>query len=835
VICPKCQHENPKDSIFCGRCATLLPASEKPALSVTRTLEIPAGELARGTVFAGRYEILEELGGGGMGKVYRVYDRNLEEEVALKLIRPEIAADRKAIERFRNEIKIARKITHKNVCRMHDLGEAEGTSFITMEYVRGEDLRSFIHRAKQLTVGASVSIAHQIAEGLAEAHKLGIVHRDLKPGNIMIDKEGNAKIMDFGIARSLLGKGLTGEGAIIGTPEYMSPEQVEGKEADQRADIYALGVILFEMLVGSPPFEGETPFSIANKHKTEPPPVPKKLLPQIPEELNKLILRCLEKDREQCYQTAEELVAGLSAIEQSLPSTDRALTRAKTRIKTSREVTVKFTPRKLILPAAIVVILAIAIIAALILFKPDAGKIDSLAVLPLADLSVKRGEGYSIDGIHDALINELCKIPAVTVIARQSVLRYSESKKDIPEIARELKVTAIVEGSVVQAKDTVRITVSLLDGRDGKRLWGPKTFNRENADILSLYSDVALTIAREIDAKVAVQNIKDLTRERKVKPEAYNLYYQAIYGGWQNELSMEQGLKKKLELLEQAVEIDPDFALAHALTAMVLQDLAIFGFYTPRSEAYQKARESAQKAIALDESQPLAHEALGSVKFNCDWDFDGFLREYRRAIELGPGRRVGSGITNLTLIGHFDEALAMLKRQNESNPLYPGFPTWTLLMARRYDEAIASAKKSLEIDPENWYARMYLSNGYAFKKMCVEAIAESQKILSGMPKVESDANALYQIAFNFAHCGNREKAKELGQAFEKTGIANEDPAALAWIYAPLGERDLALDALEKGLEIRSPYLVYLKVDPLLDSLRDDPRFKALLKKVGFEK
>jgi serine/threonine protein kinase/Tfp pilus assembly protein PilF len=788
---------------------------------------MPTGELTRGALFASRYEIIEELGTGGMGSVYRAHDTQLNEEVAIKLIRPDIAAERRVVDRFRNEIKTARKIRHKNVGGMYDFHEEGRTFYLTMEYVRGEDLKSLLHRTKTLPLGTAISVARQVAEGLTEAHGLGIIHRDLKPGNIMIDKEGNAKIMDFGIARSLLGKGLTGEGAIIGTPEYMSPEQVEGKEADQRADIYALGVILFEMLVGSPPFEGETPFAIANKHKTEPPPVPKKLIPQLPEALNKVILRCLEKDRANRYQTAEELLADLSAVEQTLPTSDRVLGRAKTKILTSREITVKLTPKKLLIPAAIVIFIAIAVVVGLILFKPAPRKIDSLAVLPLADLSAQKGEGYSVEGIHDALINELCKIPSVTVIARQSVLRFVDSKKDIPEIARALKVAGVVEGSVIQTKDMIRITVSLLDGRDGRRLWGPNSFDRNPSDILSLSSDVALKIAREIDAKLAVQNIRNLTQERKVKPEAYDLYYQAMF--------REKDLKKKLALLKQAVEIDPEFAQAHALMAMVWHDLAFFNLYAPRSEALQMARQSVQQAVSLDDSLPEVHEALGAIKFNLDWDFDGFLREYRRAMELAPGRTVGSWATNLTVLGHFDEALALLKRMSESNPLYPAVPTWNLLMARRFDEAIASAKKSLEANPEDWYARMFLSNGYAFKKMCAEALAESQKILSGMPGLESDANALYQIAFNFAHCGNQEKANELGQAFEKTGIAKEDPSALAWIYTPLGEKELALEALEKGLEIRSPYLVYLKVDPLLDFLRDEPRFKALLKKVGFEK
>jgi len=329
VKCPKCHADNPVTKQFCADCGTQLIPSDGPSASNTLTLETKSEGLTRGTVFAGRYEILEELGRGGMGKVYRVYDRKLEEEVALKLIRPEIAADGKIIERFRHEIKISRKITHRSVCRMHDLGEAEGTSFITMEYVRGEDLKSLLHRTKTLPVGTAVSIARQVAEGLSEAHGMGVVHRDLKPGNIMIDKEGNAKIMDFGIARSLLGKGLTGEGAIIGTPEYMSPEQVEGEDIDRRSDIYSLGIVLYEMVTGKVPFEGATPLSIALKHKTAEPQNPKEFNPQVPEELSLLILNCLNKDKEKRYQNAQELIFGLNKIESGIPSGIKATERRR--------------------------------------------------------------------------------------------------------------------------------------------------------------------------------------------------------------------------------------------------------------------------------------------------------------------------------------------------------------------------------------------------------------------------------------------------------------------------------------------------------------------------
>ena len=318
IKCSKCQADNPDTKQFCGDCGTQLAIAEESKVSVTKTMETPQEELTRGTTLAGRYEILEELGRGGMGNVYRVVDKKINEEVALKLLKPEIAADKKTLERFSNELKLARKIVHKYVGRMYHLGEEEGTHFITMEYVPGQDLKGLIRQTGQLAVGTTINIAKQICEGLAEAHRLGVVHRDLKPSNIMIDKDGSTRIMDFGIARSLKRKGITGAGVIIGTPEYMSPEQVEGKEIDQRSDIYSLGVILYEMVTGQLPFEGDTPLSIAVKHKTESPPDPKDLNAQIPDDLSRVILTCLEKDREKRYHTASELSSELDNIEKEM-------------------------------------------------------------------------------------------------------------------------------------------------------------------------------------------------------------------------------------------------------------------------------------------------------------------------------------------------------------------------------------------------------------------------------------------------------------------------------------------------------------------------------------
>jgi len=362
--CEKCQHESPPGTKFCSNCGTQLIPLEEKAFSLTETLQTPMVELAIGSTFAKRYQIIEELGRGGMGSVYKVLDKEIGERVALKLLKPEIASDERMIERFRNELKFARKITHKNVCRMYDLSKEKKTPYITMEYVSGEDLKSSLRRMGPLSAGKSIHIAKQVCEGLAEAHKLGVVHRDLKPQNIMIDKQGNAHIMDFGIARSLKAKGVTTSGMMIGTPDYMSPEQVEGKEVDQRADIYAMGVILFEMVTGMTPFKGETAVSIALMHTREKPPNPSEINDQIPEELSQVILKCMEKDKAKRYQKAEELTADLDNVEHYVPTTDRMV--PLKRPGTSRAITRKSGLKKILVPAFIIVGLAVA---ALIIIK----------------------------------------------------------------------------------------------------------------------------------------------------------------------------------------------------------------------------------------------------------------------------------------------------------------------------------------------------------------------------------------------------------------------------------------------------------------------------------
>jgi len=604
--CPKCNTSNPDTVKFCGECGTQLTPSEKIP-SRTETLETPIEELTTGSIFAGRYQVIEELGKGGMGKIYRALDKKLNEEVALKLIKPEIAADKKTLERFQNELRLARKISHVYVGRMYELMEEKGTHFITMEYVPGEDLKSFIRRSKHLTIETAAAIARQMCEGLAAAHKLGVVHRDLKPSNIMIDKEGNARIMDFGIARTLKEKGITGAGVIIGTPEYMSPEQVEGKEVDQRSDIYSLGIIFYEMLTGRVPFEGDTPFTIGVKQKSEIPRNPHELNPQVPDDLSRLILRCLAKEKEKRYQDTGEIIADLERIEKGLPTTERIV--APRKPLTSREITVKFNLKKLAIPLFAVIVLAVA---AVILWRflphkkaPAAPRIEnSIAVISFKNQTGDPAYDYLEEAIPNLLITNLENTGLFYVATwerMQDILKQMGIKQaqlidsDLGfEICRREGIQAIAIGTFTKAGDVFRTDVKVLDVETKRLLRSANVKGTGENSILDSQIDA---LSRDISLGLGLEKAKVEAARLKVKDittQSLQAYEYFLKGKEAYALLYFTDVKKNME---KALEIDPSFAMAYLYLAWTNHHL---NDPKARNETLEKAMALADRTSEKD-------------------------------------------------------------------------------------------------------------------------------------------------------------------------------------------------------------------------------------------
>jgi len=575
--CPKCHFKNPDNSVYCSTCGIQLPSSEEITIPQTETLETPTEELTRGSTFAGRYEIIEELGKGGMGKVYRVEDKKVKEEVALKLIKPEVASDKKTIERFSNELKMARKIVHKNVGRMYELMEEKGIHFITMEYVPGQDLKGLIRQSRQLTVGTTINIAKQLCEGLTEAHRLGVIHRDLKPSNIMMDKEGNVRIMDFGIARSIKGKGITGTGVMIGTPEYMSPEQVEGLEVDQRSDIYSLGVILYEMMTGKVPFEGETPLSIALKHKTEMPPDPKKINIQIPGGLSRLILRCLAKDKQERFQDVDAVISELRSVEEEIPTREKAVPKRK--LITSREITVTFGLKKLLIPALVVTALVIAVVVILQYLPKEQAIVSGPLDKPtLAVMYFKNNTGdESLNHwrrLSDLLIADLSQSRHLRILREEELINVlrdlellkadSYSEEDLKQIGNKRGVKYILQGDYTKDADIFTINVRLQEASTGDLIGVDKVEGKGEESLFSLVDE--LTKGIKLNLKLSPELIaKDVDKEVgsivTSSPEAFKYYSEGMK--WHNN----SGYFKSIPLFEQAVAVDPKFAMAYRTMA----------------------------------------------------------------------------------------------------------------------------------------------------------------------------------------------------------------------------------------------------------------------------
>jgi serine/threonine-protein kinase len=650
--------------------------------------------------------------------------------------------------------------------------------------VTGEDLKSFLRRAKRLDIGTAISIAKQVCEGLIEAHKTGIVHRDLKPSNIMIDKAGNARIMDFGIARSIKGEAITGENVIIGTPDYMSPEQVEGKDIDQRSDIYSLGVVLFEMLTGERPFKGDSSLSVAMKHKSEAPPNPKWLNDQTPDSLSRLVLKCLEKDKERRYQSAEELLSALGSLDEK-----------KLRIAEKEE------------------------------------KKKSIAVLPFTNMSADPEQEYFCDGMAEEIINSLTHIKDLKVIARTSAFAFKGKHEDIREIGRKLDVESLLEGSVRKAGNRLRIMAQLINVADGSHLWSER-YDREMKDIFDIQDEISLAIVDNLKVKLLGEEKEGLVKHRTENQEAYHLYLKGRY--FADKLTV-KGLEEAIECFQQALKLDPDYAPAHSGLAWTYVISSYYG-NVPLHQTFPKAKESALRALELDDSLGEVHAYLGIIYRNYEWDRKKAELEFQKALQLNP---TSSDVHHhysvfLAIAGRQEEAIIEAKLAQELDPLSSFINAHVgvfYYFAGKFDDAIEELQKALRMDPNFFVSHGWLGWAYGGKLEFEKAISELEKAVE---LSEKNPQMIAHLAVTNYEFGNKDRANELISSLkERSKDEYVHPSLFYMIYLVLGDQGKALEWLEQALKGRDHFLLFTKCWPV-DNFRipDEPEFQALLKKYG---
>jgi serine/threonine protein kinase/Tfp pilus assembly protein PilF len=752
--------------------------------------------LRRGSVFAGRYEIIEELGQGGVGRVYRAFDRKVDEDVALKFLHPDIAADPKTVERFRDELKYARRIIHKNVCRMFDLNESDGVLYITMEYVPGEHLKSFIHRSGQLTVSKAVAVAAQIGEGLAEAHRLNVIHCDLKPQNIMVDKQGYIHIMDFGIARVPRGEGRQDRGLVIGTPGYMSPEQLDGRDPDVRSDIYALGLILFEMLTGRAPFLAETVRRMALKHRTESPPNLLELNPHVPAELERITLKCLEKDPGARYQKVEDFLRDIQPLQKEKGAEEVPLVENKPRTA-NRETWV--------------------------------GE-NSVAVLPFSDLSPGRDQEYFCDGLSEEIINALAHVRDMRVAARMSSFFFKGQNIDIREVGKRLNVSLILEGSVRKSGNKLRITAQLINVNDGYHLWSER-YDRDIEDVFAVQDEISLTIAEKLRIRVRQDEKEQVVKRHTLDKEAYSLYLKGRFF-WNKRRASD--LQRAAECFQMAIEKDPGYALAYAGLA---DTYSMFQGYNlaPGNEACPKAIAMADRALELDPTLPEAQSARGFVSYWFEWNWPKAEFHLKEAARLNPNYGYPHHWLGwyYTAMGRFKAANAEFLEALRDDPLSSITNSslgYSLLAERRFVEAIDQLRSTLALDAD--YPRTHYWLGQALAQSgdfarAIDRLTTAAEMTGGHPQY---LGALGNV---LARAGQRREAEAiLTKLNERAAQEFISPVDFAVLQAGLGNAGKAIEELEKGLAFRDGWIIFLNVDARFDALRTHPRFSAILKQIG---
>ena len=781
------------------------------------------------------FRIIEKLGEGGMGVVYKAVDIRLDRPVALKFLPDKIAKDSQALERFHREARAASALNHPGICTIYDIGEQDGRAFIAMEFIDGETLRSHIH-GKALPLEETLKLGIQIAEALDAAHTEGIIHRDIKPANIFVTKRGQAKVLDFGLAK-LVAKGIAkadedfgGEapdstsivGIISGTPSYMSPEQVRGDSLDGRTDIYSLGLLLYEMATGRQAFSGGTGGVIIEAVLTRSPIPARTINPDITPQLEEIINKALHKDREQRYQHAAEVRAELQQLERGPDSgwrareeTARSVLSSNTgHLQTKEDQTTRDSTGQTnaLRPGRVSKI------------------IDSIAVLPFENASRVAEHEYLGDGIAGSLINILATIPKLRVMAQSTVFRYKGRAIDPQAVGRELNVRAVLSGRIMQSGGALRIGTELVDVATGSRLWGGQ-YDRKPGDIFAIQDEISNEISEKLRLKLTRAEKKLLTKRQTVDAEAYRLYLKGRHhwNKW-----TEDGFYKAIEYFQQAVEKDPGYALAFTGLADSYVLLGWNSYLQPR-DAFPKAKRAAMGALRLDPDLGEAHTSDAAVLWLHDWRWTEAEREFKRSLALSPSHPTASHwyAESLMTMGRHAEAIERMKSSQELDPLSLIISVaigWAFYMGRQYDDAIEQFRRTVELDPN--YPVTHWILGLVLRKMgrYEMAIAEGEKgvkLSGGSPLMNA------ALAQTLAAAGRRAQAFQILD--DLTKLAKEKyvaPYFFAGIHVGLGEEDRAMEYLEKSYEEHSHWLMYLYMDPGMDGLRSNPRLQDLLRRVG---